>query len=102
MISVDGLESFFDLDEFAEEALLTPAIGSPRTIRVIYDEAQGSDSVTGYPQFSPDYFITVQTADMAGVGTEDSTITIRGSSFQIVYPQADGTGTSRAILRKLR
>lgn len=102
MIGTDDVALFFDLDGFAEEAALIPATGSPRTIRVIYDEAQGSDSVTGYPQFSPDYFITTQTADLDGVGTEDSTITIRGSSFQIVYHQAEGTGTSRAILRKLR
>lgn len=102
MIGDGDLSLFFNPDDFAEEAALTPATGPLRTIRVIYDEAQGSDSVTGYPQFSPDYFITAQTADLDGVGTEDSTITIRGSSFQIVYHQAEGTGTSRAILRKLR
>lgn len=102
MIGAEDLGNFFNLDDFAEEATLTPPTGTARPIQVIYDETQGGDSVTGYPQYSPDFFITAQTADLVGVGTEDSTLVLRGETYLIVYPQADGTGTSRVILRKLR
>lgn len=102
MIGTDDLGNFFNPDDFAEEALLTPATGDARTIQIIFDELQNTDSVTGLPQYGSDFLATCQTTDLEGVGSEDSTVSIRGGSYRIVYAQADGTGTSRVILRKLR
>lgn len=98
--SADDILDFFEIDDFAEQAVYTVLNGNPAIIRGIFDNPQASRNATDMLDITiPAPQFVCRTVDVPNAGDGDS-ITIRSVPYYVRVVLTDGTGVSTLILEK--
>ena len=95
----DDLDIFFSNSDVAKTATYTPAVGTAKSVQVIFDAPFAMTSAQGIDYQSDVPVVTVKTSDLPSAG-EGDTLTVDGVVYKIAEVQPDGTGISRIILSK--
>lgn len=98
--SLDILD-FFALDDFAENAIYTPAGGAASTVQGIFDAPQASRNATDMMDITiPAPQFVCRTVDVPNAADGDA-IVIRSTNYQVRVVLTDGTGVSTLLLEKV-
>lgn len=98
--STADLLDFFELDDFADSAIYTPAGGSASTVLGIFDNPQASRNATDMMDITiPAPQFVCRTVDVPNAADGDA-IVIRSTSYLVRVVLTDGTGVSTLLLEK--
>lgn len=89
------------LATFGEEAVYTPAAGSPVTIRGIFDEDHVElDMTTGAAVTSSSPVLSIRASDLVAAPKRGDSVLVRGRTFAVVDWRPDSEDGGLVILRE--
>ena len=112
MAFVEDLPAFFELADFAENAVFTTVVGPPATtitVPVIFEQSDSGIAIYDRSFYDEKFyaaavesdkpFLTCQTSQVQAL-RRNMTLTIRGVSYYVFAIKSDGQGISAIFISK--
>jgi hypothetical protein len=96
---VENLSQFFDLKDFAVEALITDGASFNHTINVTFSNETKEVAIYDANVTTPEFNFLAQETDLAGV-RKGFTATVESVSYKVARIERDGDGLATCYLSK--
>ena len=99
MALAEDLSQFFEIDDFAVEAVITLSNNTQKTVKVIFDKIPTTSILEDTAIVSDGPKFIAATADLNGVKEHNQAL-IGGKTYKVAEVSDDGTGISTVYLKK--
>tara|TARA_B100000989_G_C19452738_1_gene432539 strand:+ start:591 stop:902 length:312 start_codon:yes stop_codon:yes gene_type:complete len=100
MAFTEDLTPFFNTDDFAVEATITPSQGEAFTVKGIFDNGYESRSRDVVDIASRDTMFTCPSSAAVDALVKGNSVAIGGANYKVLMVKPDGTGVTAITLEK--